>query len=185
MSSKNSAGSKAASQIAEESMYSCYVAREKYLNFATSGRERNVKILRNFHSQVLNYYFTLRRLRDRNEVKEEWENARVLRPDRAIPAISGAQASDEPVPAAGKAKDGWVYGLENLAEWSDKKITGHREAPGDTESTDRITAPAILAPEDLLRVSGLLDDIAESLNLSASPQSHNRPKGHISSGDIE
>jgi hypothetical protein len=160
-------------------MYECYVAREQYLQLATEGSERNISLLREFHSKVLNYYFALRRLRGRSEVKEKWQSARLLRPDRAIPAVPGAEATQQTVEAPGKDEDGWVYGLENLGPWADKKVKGQANVAGDTSNTRYVRAPAILAPEDLMRVSGILDDLAEELNLSARPTKRDRAEGTL------
>jgi hypothetical protein len=70
----------------------------------------------------------------------------------------------------GLKSDGWVYGVDNLAEWSNKTGPAERDAPGHGSATETVESVYLLSLTDLLRVAGLLDDLAESVGFSPNPE---------------
>lgn len=102
------------------------------------------KLRKEFHSAVINYYIELRPFRDHQNVKDVWQNAEILTNENGDT----------------------VEGLENLLLWVSKTRPSQSDAPGRGNSTQGSREPDTLPPQQLLRISMKLDDIAHELGFS-------------------
>jgi hypothetical protein len=201
----------APARIVQARQFDVEEARTSYLHAATLNAEADLDLHRRFHEAVLGYYFALRRLRERDQVRRKWRTAKALRPALARPAhprgVTDAEArelrGEDDTRRAVRVGDQyvdldrlrrtrrddegheWLVGLDHLAEYANKKGECWIQEPGPNEQAlARTVAPVLIGADDLLRVSGTLDDIAEALGISAveSP-GKNRPKGRIGNDD--
>lgn len=75
--------------------------------------------------------------------------------------------------------DGWQRGVSSLGEWVAVKVPVRTTLPRPHAPTVTSESTALIGPQDLVRATGLLDDIAERLGLSPIQKEQNRPTGGL------
>jgi hypothetical protein len=154
----NDTEARAPRRIVESSMIRVAETKIQFIRAFHGVGERDLdRLNRELHAEVLGYYLALKPYSWSDGIEEKWENAQLWRSERGQ----------------------WVEGLDELSKWI------QREREVQEPSTKRgggarvVTEPAVLDPEKLIRVAGLLDDIARQLGITMQTSGGARPAAAV------
>lgn len=143
---KNKDGPEASATLKkiEQAILRVGAIRQRYLDQCQTSGGISPRLRKEFHSAVLNYYIELRPFRNHQNVKDDWQNAEILTD----------QDGDS------------VEGLSHLLNWVNRTRASQSTTPGRGNATQGSREPELLPPQQLLKLSMLLDDIAHELGFA-------------------
>jgi hypothetical protein len=145
----------------EDAMARTAALREEYIQAAQTD-SIGPKLIKRWHSSVINYYVELRVYRDNDLIAEKWEKCRMWPDD-----------------------DGeWIQGMDTLINWVNRAEPSSKNHPGRGQSTETTVRSKSLSPDQLMRVSMLLDEFAHDLGIRIETDS-GRPTGTIEVEDTK
>jgi hypothetical protein len=149
--------SRAPQRIVERSMLRVAEVRLEYLRCVQGVADKSLQRLnREFHAEVLGYWLALKPYSWSDGIQEKWDSAKLW------------QEGGE-----------WVEGLDELGRWINRERRTTAAPSKRGSSAEQVSEPDVLPPDRLIRIAGILDDIARQLGVSMSVSKGARPAAMV------
>lgn len=145
------------------------------------GQDRNVTadFLKTFHSLVTGYYMALRTYRTNKEIKGLWHEAEVVRPIDGVAFANGQiRQAEIHIPES-------VTGIDRVGFFIGAETTVTKTLNRSNSASQTTTVPVYLSGDALLRVSSVLDEVANGLNMIDQPDTQGRSEENLPQVDLD
>jgi hypothetical protein len=148
---------RAPQRIVEQSMLRVAHAKLEYIRAVNGVSDADAdRLQRELHAEVLGYYLALKPYSWKDDIQSDWTSAKLWQTD-----------------------DGWERGLDSLGQWINRKRERQGPSRRRGQTGDVELEPDTLPAEVLIRVSGILDDIARKLGIAISTSGGSRPAAMV------